>query len=221
MEPLPRDHAVPYRPFQWPHGPAMSLEVAAPRPLDDLTQLLRRRRTRREFGALNFKQLSNLLGAACQTSATRSSPFGFAQELRAHPSAGAVHPIHVLCQLEPGGVWVRYDPVLHSLVDVAGSGELANHARGCAEEILGNCGAGTLLVLAAEPGRTESKYTSAQSLVWRDAGVVLGYLSVVAEALELNLCPLGVTGDAFVSPIAPVGVLQGAGMLVVGDRPAA
>lgn len=220
-EPRPRAQALQYTPFAWPEGNVTYLEATAALPVRDLASLLYQRRTRRDLGVLSLAQASNLLGATCQTKAARPSPFGFPQELRAHPSAGAVHPIHVLCQLDASSPWARYDPVLHALVNVPGSEMLAATARGCAADFLGDCQRASLLALVAEPGKTQSKYEDADSLIWRDAGVVLGYLSIAAEALGLNLCPLGTTGNAFVSPIAPAGLLQGCGMLLVGSRPAA
>lgn len=219
MEPTPREFASPYEPVQWAQGGVLELEPPSSLPIADLHSLLRNRRTQRSFGTLTTTQLANLLGLACQTRATRASPYGFHQELRMHPSAGAIHPIHVLCQRELDGAWERYDPVRHVLVEVPGTEHLAVGARACVSEMV-NSGAAALMALVAEPGKTHAKYAASESLVSRDGGVVLGYLSIVAEALGLNFCPLGVTGDAFVAPTATSGLLQGAGLLLVGSRPA-
>lgn len=218
MEPMPRHTPAPYSPLHWRQGPITPLEPVGNVAVADLNTVLQRRRTRREFEPLSLSLLGQLLGLSCQTHAVRASPFGFDQELRACPSAGALHPIHVLCQREPGGMWERYDPLSHALVGVLDSLDLARAARTCADSIVTSTGA-TLLALVAEPGRTEAKYAHPESLVWRDAGVVIGYLALVAEALGLSLCPLGTTGNAFVSPLAAGGGLEGVGLLLVGARP--
>ena len=72
------------------------------------------------------------------------------------------------------------------------------------------------MVLVAEPGKTAAKYANSESLVWRDAGVLLGYMSVVAEALGLGFCPLGITGQAYVSALSADARLTGVGLAVVG-----
>ncbi|MDM0108661.1 hypothetical protein QTH97_27190 [Variovorax sp. J22R24] len=107
----------------------------------------------------------------------------------------------------------------HALLEIPGTESLADAARNCANEMVVSNEA-TLIALVAEPGKTHAKYEAPESLVMRDGGVVLGYVSIVAEALGLSFCPLGVTGNSFVAPLAPSGVLQGAGLLLVGSRPA-
>lgn len=124
---------------------------------------------------------------------TGGDELGFALSHRPCPSAGAIHPIHLLVIDPQAGRWLRYDAVSHALDEVITqlepSGVLAEM-----HSVLPATSA-TLLILAAEPGKTAAKYEAAESLVWRDAGVLLGFLAVAAEALGLNYCPLGVTGE--------------------------
>ena len=145
----------------------------------------------------------------------RSSDYGFEQHFRPHPSAGAMHPIHVVCQRQEGMPWERYDTLRHILAEIPGSESNAQLAREKSAHILPTAEA-VLVGLVAEPGKTEAKYESAQSLIWRDAGVVLGYLSVIAEALKLGFCPLGMTGDVYLAPISATGQLRGVGLALVG-----
>jgi hypothetical protein len=76
---------------------------------------------------------------------------------------------------------------------------------------------GVLIALASEPGKTAAKYENPHSLVWRDAGTVLGYMSVVAEALGLTFCPLGLLGKRFVSEmVAGDPRIQATGLAILG-----
>lgn len=111
--------------------------------------------------------------------------------------------------------WERYDPLGHALVVVPGSERLAQGAREQAEQAVPTTEA-VLIVLVAEPGKTAAKYESPLSLVWRDAGVVLGYFSLVSESLGLSFCPLGMLGDVYVSPMSQDGRLHGAGAALLG-----
>ena len=75
---------------------------------------------------------------------------------------------------------------------------------------------GVLVGFIAESGKTASKYENPESLVWRDAGTLLGYMSLVAEALRLQFCPLGLTGDPELGDVlAPQSGLHGAGLSIV------
>lgn len=219
--PRPREAALPYAPIRWPAG----LQIALPRPLTagqhSWVQALSTRHTRRAFASeLSLERLGELLYWCCRTVESHRSEDGALLEFRPYPSAGALHPIHVLLQLRRGLPWVRYEPNGHVLMEVPDSSEMAADVRSEADELLAMQPA-TLIALVAEPGKTAAKYENHESLVWRDAGVLLGYLSLVSELLGLSFCPLGVTGEPFVSRLlSPQSGLSGVGLALVGERSA-
>lgn len=216
-EPWPRCAPNIYEPHNWKRGDVTALEPARPELSIDLPQVLKDRQTRRVFNTLRLTQLGELLWLTCRTHSSIASSFGFDQQFRPHPSAGAMHPIHIVCQRNICMPWERYDPVEHSLVTIPGTEQLARRARDHAARAVPTANA-VLVGLVSEAGKTAAKYEAEQSLVWRDAGVVLGYLSLVAEILKLSFCPLGMTGNAFVEPMCKSGKLSGAALALVGDR---
>ena len=177
----------------------------------DLAAVLLNRRSHQPGGVPTIEALGGLLWHTMRTLEIAPSPYGFYQERRPVPSAGALHPIHVLLQ-EPGrSDWARYDARMHRLerlVDnegtLTGLAEHAWEAAGAAE--------GVVIAFVAEPGRTAAKYENAETLVWRDAGVLQGTLCAVAQAIALRVCLLGPTGDSWVSRLADKGQLQGVGL---------
>ncbi len=111
---------------------------------------------------------------------------------------------------------MRYDPIEHALVDLAGSMESAAASRDAAGSLI-DLGQGTLIGLVAEFGKTAAKYENHETLVWRDAGVALGYMSIVAEALGLAFCPLGITGQPYLTDyLSDATRLQAAGLAALG-----
>ncbi|WP_308389820.1 nitroreductase family protein [Acidithiobacillus sp. AMEEHan] len=182
----------------------------------DLVALLERRQTRRGFKKpIDDEKLGEFFWLSCRSRSSHSSPFGPDQESRVHPSAGALHPIHVLVS-RSAGPWMRYDPVEHALIELPGSTNSAAAGRNAANRIF-NLNQGVLLGLVAEPGKTEAKYDNHETLVWRDAGVLLGYMSLIAEALHLDFCPLGITGQTHLTDFLPeASRLQAAGLAVLG-----
>lgn len=74
------------------------------------------------------------------------------------------------------------------------------------------------MLLVAEPGMYAAKYQACESLVWRDAGVLVGYLSLVAEVLGLDFCPLGSTGGSALGYLDQQPQLLGVGVALVGGR---
>lgn len=209
-DPRPRESPLPYAPFRWAVGEFVPLEPgAAPHPID-LADLLSNRRSHRPGGMPSIEALGALLWQVARTLGTAPSPYGFELEQRPVPSAGAIHPIHVLVQ-EPGrDDWARYDGRRHRLERLADYGGLAGLGQQAYQAAGTDVGA--LLAFVAEPGRTNAKYENSESLVWRDAGVLQGALCTVAPAVGLQVCLLGLTGDSWVSGLAEQGQLRGMGL---------
>lgn len=222
-KPHPKGEPEVYTPFAWPDGcvrvfndnPEPSFEASAISVAQEVFQVIERRRSRKTFAPLKGNDLSELLRRSARTLATAPSALGFELEQRPAPSAGAIHPIHVLLKLPDEVEWCRYDSRSHALIDCPGSGGLFEELSAEIETSLPSSSA-TKLLLVAEPGKTQAKYNDASSLVWRDAGALLGIMAVVAEALSLHYSPLGITGDPWVSRLGPDGVFAGVGVAVVG-----
>ena len=113
-------------------------------------------------------------------------------------SAGARHPILLVVFEETvdGLLAHVYDDERHGLValpQVKTDAVVAPYRRA-----MNSCRSeqGTLFLFVAEWGKTASRYTQHESLVWRDAGALLQQFSLAASALRLNCVPMGYTGDA-------------------------
>jgi len=159
-------------------------------------------------------KLSALLWAIAARKQAAVSPMGFSLERRGVPSAGAIHPVHILVCDPSRALWQRYDGERHAF---HGLGAVpAGLLSACAAMV--PWGQGRILFFAAEPGMTAAKYNDAVSLVLRDAGVLQGCAAIAAEALDLSFCLLGLTGDPWVSALSQEGKLRGVGAALVGSR---
>ncbi|MBU6440345.1 MAG: nitroreductase family protein [Betaproteobacteria bacterium] len=222
--PRPLEVAKSYVPIVWPGGDVVRLperyrSIGDPRPSScepTLREVFARRRSLRTFGSLRREALSAVLEMTCRTQRTATGSGGAMVSQRPVPSAGAIHPVHLLV-LEPDApALARYDSIGHALVSVPSKID-TEAVRTAIAEVL-DPQAGTILILAAEPNCTASNYESSTSLVWRDAGVLLGALALAAESLGLAHCPLGVTGEPFVSELLDQAALKGVGVLLLGSR---
>lgn len=227
--PHPRPEPVPYTPLEWSEGKALAFEECVPA-MDrrenllaftaaaiSFASLVESRRTRYGFGALSLPTLGTLFNLTNRVLLQGSDQYGFALSQRPAPSAGAIHPIHVITHL-PCSPWLhRYDPFAHLLREVYCDVDILQ-LRDAMNSVVDG-GEGLLLMFVAEPGRTFAKYAQASSLVWRDAGVLQGYFSMAAEALGLNFVPLGVTGEPWAGQLIQQAGLAGVGVAFVGTRP--
>ncbi|WP_442867341.1 nitroreductase family protein [Acidovorax sp. GBBC 1281] len=206
-----------YTPVAWPQGDCRPLDTTGAYLAPHLAAILATRRSRRDFVAPATKgDLSALFDLSARTQEARISDLGFDLEFRRHPASGAIHSIHCLVQERRGEEWNRYDAKRHELVTLRGSSDAAQAIRLAADEVVPT-GNASLIAFIAEPGKTAAKYDCPESLIWRDAGVMLGYISIAAEALGLGFCPLGITGDPMIAnTLDQQGRLRGVGLALLG-----
>ena len=204
-----------YQPFTWPDGVFHALPEVEDVGDEGILNLLDHRRTRRTFSALSEGQLGQLLWRCSRTQSIAESDYGFDLELRPTPSAGAIHPIHLLLHRPGAPNWRRYDSRRHGLVELPESAKaLAGLEEHCHDALPSEHA--TQLLFVAEPGKTCAKYQNGESLIWRDAGALLSVMAIIAEALDYSFCPLGITGEPWAGRLAPAGVLMGVGVALVG-----
>lgn len=216
--PRPRAEPLIYRPKVWADANERGLSRVDALPQVDTAQLLFARRSCRAFKrAADEKALGHLLYLSAYARSQEAGPSGFNLVRSCTPSAGSIHGVHILVIASKGQSALRYDTKRHSLVELADGSACAQVARAEASKLLELSDA-TVLLLAAEPGMYSAKYDFCESLYWRDAGVLLGYLSFIAHALELDFCPLGITGDDALRHLDEQSQLLGVGMAVVGAR---
>lgn len=217
--PIPLDAPCHYEPYAWPSQAIESLHIPEGLVLPSLEKVIAGRRTRRSFGQINRDQLASFLWLSCRTITKGDDRIGFPITQRPAPSAGAIHPIHLILGDQDDN-WLRYDSDQHGLSQLSSIGSVLAGLRPAISEVT-EPEAGTVLLFVAEPGKTYSKYKSADSLIWRDAGVLIGHMALVAEALELNFCPLGITGEPWVSKLDNQRHLFGVGLALLGSRSSA
>ena len=214
--PRPKQQLTAYTPIQW-SGQRIALPTKGAARAPHLAAVLAGRRSRRDFAApATLDDLGAMLELCCRTRELQASDLGFELEFRPHPSAGAIHCVHTLIQREINEDWTYYDAQAHQLVLLPGTSAAANAARSAADELVPAANA-SLIALVAEPDKAAAKYNSPGSLIWRDAGVLLGYFSICAEALALSFCPLGITGQPMLNrDLDEQGRLCGVGMALLG-----
>lgn len=213
--PVPRERPKQYTPFAWVDGKTDYLPPPSLLPTVEFADVIAARRSRTDFGRLSQEALSKLLWLSCRVQQTGTRVLGFPLTRRPVSSAGAIHPIHLLIHHPEDHGLLRYVPESHAVVEVAGNTPDVDEIRHTINQIVFATNA-TILFFVAEPGKTAAKYENAFSLIWRDAGVLLGHLALVAQAVGLHFCAIGKTGDPWASSLDQEGRLVGVGMALVG-----
>jgi hypothetical protein len=112
-----------------------------------------------------------------------------------------------------------YDSLGHSLGQLALASRAPYRRLHALVNTLLPLGASVVVWFVADFGRTLARYRHGESLVWRDAGALLATMNLVAEALGMNCCALGATGDPWVSRMLQAGTtVRGVGGCLIGGR---
>lgn len=216
--PIPKERPESWQPVPWPQGDKLLLDTLTPTeaPVAEIDQFLRTRRTVRAIGPISDAELGTWFDLGCRAQLIQGSVYGFDISLRAAPSAGGIHPIHIVLATPGSSSWRRYDGVDHALINVPSG--LDAHVVHRAMQVVLAAPDATLILFAAEVGKTAAKYDYPASLVWRDAGALLAVLGLAAHAHSLAFCPLGVTGEPWVGRLLEQQGLFGVGAAFVGTR---
>ncbi len=217
-EPIPRSTWVPYQPPSFQQGEVHSLKIPKEGVSENIFAVLKRRRTRRQFGLLSEESLSSLLWSTCKVSRARRESDRAPREQRPLPSAGGCHCTEiVIVRLAGQSPEISlYDAKSHALIEINTVEETALIRQKISEIVAPEDG--TIFLFAADYDRVQSCYQDGESLMWRDAGVLMGGLSVVAEAISVNSCTLGFTGQALIATLLGDGRFVGMGGMVFGSR---
>jgi len=183
-------------------------------PSKDFLGILESRRTNRDFGCIDESVLSGVFWFTLRTQALlddKGTHF-----YRPVPSAGATHAISIIV-IQPDGIIWRYDGGTHSKQFIHCNNTMEVY-QSCKQVI--DPQSGCLLILAAEIERISPYYDNFESLIWRDAGVILEALALTAEAFDVNFCPLGISGDDWLKDIfiSTKQTIRGVGVALIGSR---
>ena len=185
-------------------------------PTADLFDLLETRKSRREFQALNIQDISTLLWfTQRQTAVIPGTPFRVKSPI---PTAGALASVRTIVLKYSKGAWI-YDNVGHQAEVLPATTDTCNKIRKSADKFF-NIGQGSILLFFAYRPFITTYYESPESLVLREAGVLLATLGLVAEAMEFSFCPLGTTAEDWLMSLLGCGeqLIIPAGAAVVGRR---
>jgi len=199
-EPGPRTPPLAWQPYRPPVVATEHLTPPGAPPPRDFADVLGSRRSALA-GSIGWDDIAALLWHAAGTKGhAPAGRAGLPVEWRASPSAGGLHPIHVVCINGGGDGLVRlYDPMEHAfhVLDVPHVDVSALNAAGVTKVV--GAHRGCTLRFIADISKVEAAYENPASLVLRDAGCLTATLCLCAAWLGLAACPLGFLGNGMVA----------------------
>lgn len=161
------------------------------------SEVLKNRKSERDFSSLTLQQISDLLWNAAKVKSVSLSNEGQILTHRASISAGAIHPIDIFVSpakpLNKRNLFY-YDPFGHRLGSLITNKEVLCDFFKTIHLCL-DCTNATILWFGASLERTGAKYKNPESLVWRDVGALLMTIHLTAIALNLKSCATGTLAE--------------------------
>jgi Nitroreductase family len=177
------------------------------------------RTTRREFALIEDQSLWTWLWNSVGLSSGTTRHCTERWQHRRYPSSGGIHEIDVLIIDRAACKLFLYDPIAHAIGQIVPEDEVALSSLIRDAEAVLPLHDGRLLWLVADVDLVAAKYEYPESLVWRDAGAVVTTMCFVAEAMSLACCPLGITGEPYISRLLGAsGRVIGVGGLIIGSH---
>jgi hypothetical protein len=197
-EPIKREAPGPYRRSQ--------LRLLRERPLPPPSRIrgsflaaLAERRSAEVFRPIATHELSTWLHYTASIQAVHVQDPN--RQQRFVGSFGALHPTHIVLG-QSDETWRAYVPAEHVLGDIRVDPFAAAMLRTKARQYFPAEDA-TLIVLVTDADLANHYYLNPQSLMLRDAGVLLGHAALVAAALGLGFRILGGTGTPLIEKLIP------------------
>lgn len=188
-------------------------------PQADIFTLLESRRSTREFTRLGKQYLSSLLWFSQRQIAR--IPNTENRIFTPSPTFGALAAVRTLVLPFEGMPWV-YNRASHSAdyVDIDPNAEDAIRQK--ASEYF-NIGEGCLLLFFAVREFVDCYYENSESLVLREAGLLMGNLTLLSEAFDLACCMIGAEAGDWIAALLDCSeqAVIPAGCIVIGGRKAA
>lgn len=175
--------------------------------------------TERSFNKTTLADISSLFWHCFKTIRTKNE-FGVLIKHKPIQSAGGRHPIDVIYISRHNNLWecFLYDDNAHALCLLDTSPQAVASFIHEVSLVL-DPQAGDIIWFISQDTKTSTKYIHPESLLWRDAGVALGHMALVAEALELNFCPLGISGEQEIKALLNIPpYLSAVGGCIIGKR---
>lgn len=217
--PKPKDKEKILPAFELPFDKVIELPFPKEFPIMNFTEVLDLRRSKRVFNSISIECLSSLLYLCAKVKQENLLESGYKTSFRPSPSAGGRHPIDIFVLSESlfeNKALHYYDPYMHQLKQVRFDLEQTDRLRNHLLESFPGSQNATVLWMVVFPERTESKYDSYESLVWRDVGALVNTIQLTSTFLRLNSCIAGTLGEPIISELFAEIRVQSGGAILIG-----
>jgi SagB-type dehydrogenase family enzyme len=210
--PLKREKGIIYEEYKFKFLDKLFLPL--PRKINvNLLSVLNDRKTERNFNKIDIEDLSTLLWYSSKTISAKKYRNSIVWEHKYVPSAGGLHPVHTFVYYN--NKFFIYENFAHAICTIKINPIKLNQLINKINAIIPIHGA-TILIYGADYGKSNKYYKHFESLIWRDSGCILMMNYLIASALGIGCCGLGITCEPFLSELLCTKMIVGVGGVLLG-----
>lgn len=217
-EPSLKEHILPNVPFRFTTTERIKLE-AAKSVNSSFLDVLESRKSSREFAHLDLAKLGAFLYLSNRIKRTDCNELGQEITYTNCASPGAMNALHLLLRRPSDRRWYSYDPLKHELGFLGDDIDCDGFIAHMCHELIPATDTAWIIWNVADLESLKCKYQNPQSLAYRHSGGISATHALVAQALGLSYCQLGIMGEPEASKLSDKRELLGVGLAFLGDSP--
>jgi hypothetical protein len=181
--------------------------------------VLEARTSSRHFVPLELGKLSTFLYFSNRVKSTDCNELGQEVTYTNCASPGALNALFVLLRNPDNKQWFVYDPVKHKLGLLKLPAQCSDDVENMCLELLSAASNAWIIWYVADISLLSSKYENPQPLAFRHSGGVSATHALVAQAVGLSYCQLGINGGEQATALSNERQLFGVGLALLGNSP--
>lgn len=217
--PNPKSKEEAVQEIEFPVLKEFELQFPVEERIMNFSEVLKMRRSNREFGVISIESLSEILFTSSHVKHKTHNSIGYPLSYRPSPSAGARHPVEIFVCSPPifkTEKLFRYDAFSHKIQELDLAEIVCSKLREHLSESFPHSELATVIWFVAFSRKTSAKYENAESLIWRDIGALANTIQLTCTFLGLNSCISGTLGHPFINRLFNEHEISSGGAILIG-----
>lgn len=204
--------------FCFPSTDSIAMSRKPQHQSQEFLTILNSRRSGRAFLPVKLAELGPLFFHGNRKINSYRDPWGARFEQRNYASGGGLHSLHCIITELASDTWYVYNSDEHSFDIIEINAEQIRSFKDTCSQLLQSTENAWLIWTVCDHDRFCSRYSNADTVIFREAGHLSATHALIAEYLGLTYCPLGFHGFEEAAQLSTERRFVGVGCALIGNK---